>query len=99
MTAAIMALRDGHAAAEAVAAYAPQLGSGWVFLVALVLGGVMRLLMEWQLRRTLAEIFRGAPGGSVVVVRKRGLGGSMWIQVGPRAASAPTVWRGRAELR
>ena len=29
--------------------------------------------MEWQLRLTLAEIFQNAPGGSVIVIRKRGL--------------------------
>lgn len=86
-----------HGAAEAVAPYAAQLKVGWV-LIPLAMGGLLRLLMEWQLRRTLTEIFQRAPGGSVVVVRKRGLGGSMWIQVGPQPDPAPVIWPGQAEL-
>jgi hypothetical protein len=58
--------------------------------------GVLRLLMEWQLRRTLRMIFEQAPGGSVIAVRKRGLGGAMFVQVGPRYT--PGIWAGRAEL-
>ena len=86
-----------HAAAEAIAPYAAQPKAGWI-LIPLVAGGIFRLLMEWQLRRTLAEIFQRAPGGSVVVVRKRGLGGSMWIQVGPRPASGARLRPDQAEL-
>jgi hypothetical protein len=86
-----------HAAAEAIAPYAAQPKVSWI-LIPLAIGGIFRLLMEWQLRRTLAEIFQHAPGGSVIVVRKRGLGGSMWIQVGPRSAPGPGIWPGRAEL-
>lgn len=86
-----------HAAVEAITPYAAQPKAGWI-LIPLAMGGVFRLLMEWQLRRTLAEIFQRAPGGSVVVVRKRGLGGSMWIQVGPRPTPDPVLWPGQAEL-
>ena len=86
-----------HAAAEAIAPYAAQPKVGWI-LIPLAIGGIFRLLMEWQLRRTLTEIFQHAPGGSVIVVRKRGLGGSMWIQVGPRSVPGPGIWPGQAEL-
>ena len=79
-----------HAAAEAIAPYAAQPKAGWI-LIPLAIGGIFRLLMELQLRWTLTEIFQHAPGGSVIVVRKRGLGGSMWIQVGHRGAPAPTA--------
>lgn len=84
--------------AEAIAPYAAQPEVGWTILIPLVIGGLFRLLMEWQLRLTLAEIFQHAPGGSVIVIRKRGLGGTMWIQVGPRTASVPAPWAGRTEL-
>ena len=99
MTAPIIPLRGWHAVAETVAAYTPQSGVGWILLIPLVIGGILRLLMEWQLRRTLVEIFQHAPGGSVIVICKRGLGGSMWIQVGSRPASAPDISPGQAELR
>jgi hypothetical protein len=86
-----------HAAAETIAPYVAQPKAGWI-LIPLALGGIFRLLMEWQLRRTLAEIFQHAPGGSVIVVRKRGLGGSMWIQVGSKSAAGPGIWPGSTEL-
>ena len=79
---------------------APYMGlpkAGWTLIVPVLVGGFVRILLEWQLRLTLAEIFRRAPGGSVVVVKKRGLGGSMWVQVGNRPM--PTERPGRAELR
>jgi hypothetical protein len=74
---------DWHAAAEAVAPYAAQVTGAWVPVIVVVVAGVLRLLMEWQLRRTLTAIFQQAPGGSVIVIRKRGLGGAMWIHVDP----------------
>lgn len=63
----------------------PLLGlpqAGWVVIGLLVVGVIVRIVLEWQLRLTLAMIFRDAPGGSVVVIKKRGLRGSMWIRVG-----------------
>ena len=71
--------------------------AGWILIVPVVVGGFVRILMEWQLRRTLREIFQRAPGGSVVVIQKRGLGGSMWVRVG--SGPTPGSWPGRAELR
>jgi hypothetical protein len=68
-----------------------------ILIISVVVGGFIRLLMEWQLRRTLKEIFERAPGGSVVVIHKRGLGGSMWVQVG--SGAAPTGWPVRTEIR
>jgi hypothetical protein len=59
-------------------------------------GTLTRILLEWQMRLTVTEIFRRAPGGSVVVVRDRGLRGSMWIQVGD--GPAPGTWPLRPEL-
>jgi hypothetical protein len=84
-------------AAETVAPYAGLPKAGWILIIPLAVATVHRLLMEWQLRRTLAEIFQHAPAGSVVVINKRGLGGSMWVQVGtrpvPRSRSGPTELR------
>jgi hypothetical protein len=77
--------------------YAGLPKAGWILIVPVVVGGFVRILMEWQLRRTLREIFQRAPGGSVVVIQKRGLGGSMWVQVG--SGPTPGSWPGRAELR
>lgn len=71
-------------AAEALAPYASPPKAGWILTIPLVAAAVLRLLMEWQLRRTLAEIFQHAPSGTVIVIRKRGLGGSMQVQVGSR---------------
>jgi hypothetical protein len=96
MTVPITPSGGWHAAAEAVAPYAAQAKAGWIPVVVIVVAGVLRLLMEWQLRRTLGAIFQQAPGGSVIIVRKRGLGGTMWIQVGPRHMPGP--WAGRAEI-
>jgi hypothetical protein len=84
---------------KAVEAVAPHTGlpkAGWILIVPVAVAGLFRLLMEWQLRRTLAEIFRHAPGGSIIVIRKRGLGGTMWIQVGGRPV--PGTWPVRTEL-
>jgi hypothetical protein len=97
MTAPIISPGSWHAAAEAIAPYAAQANAGWIPVITIIAIGVFRLLMEWQLRRTLGEIFQQAPGGSVIIVRKRGLGGTMWVQVGPR--HMPGIWPGRAELR
>ncbi len=96
MIAPIISHGGWQAAAEAITPYAAQPKASWILLIPLAIGGIFRLLMEWQLRLTLAEIFRCAPGGSVIVIRKRGLGGTMWIQIGPRTAPGP--WPGRAEL-
>lgn len=84
-------------AVEAVVApYAGSPKADWILIISLVVAGFLRLLMEWQQRRTLAEIFQHAPGGSIIVVKKRGLGGSMWVQVGTR--TMPGSWPGREEL-
>jgi hypothetical protein len=96
MKAPIIPSGGWHAVAEAVAPYAAQAKAGWIPVAVIVAAGVLRLLMEWQLRRTLGTIFQQAPGGSVIIVRKRGLGGAMWVQVGPR--QMPDAWPGRAEL-
>ena len=40
-----------HAAAEAIAPYAAQPKAGWI-LIPLAIGGIFRLLMEWQLWST-----------------------------------------------
>jgi hypothetical protein len=85
-----------HAAAEILAPYAAQAHASWLPLIAVAAAGILRLLKEQQLRRTLSAIFQQAPGGSVIIVRKRGLGGTMWVQVGPR--NTPVIWPGRAEL-
>jgi hypothetical protein len=71
-------------AVEAVAPYAGSPKADWILIISLVAAAFLRLLMEWQQRRTLAEIFQYAPGGSIIVIKKRGLGGSMWVQVGTR---------------
>lgn len=86
-----------HAAAEAAAPFAAQAVAAWIPVIAVIGAGVMRLVMEWQLRRTLTAIFEQAPGGSVIVIRRRGLGGTLWVQVGPRYMPTGT-WPGRAEL-
>jgi hypothetical protein len=58
-------------------------GISWILIVVTIAaGGLIRVVLEWQLRLTLTEIFRSAPGGSVVVLQKRGLGGAMWVRVG-----------------
>jgi hypothetical protein len=88
---------SGQGAAETIAPYVVLPGTGWTLVVSLVAVGLLRLLAEWQLRRTLAEIFSRAPGGSVIIVRKRGLGGTMWIHVG--SGHVPSRWPGTAELR
>ena len=82
--------------AEAAAPYAAEAKAVWIPIAVIVTAGIFRLLMEWQLRRTLCAIFQQAPDGSVVIVRKRGLGGTMWVQVGLR--HIPGAWPGRAEL-
>jgi hypothetical protein len=96
MTEPIISPGSWHAAAEAIAPYAAQAKYGWTPVIAILAAGVLRLLMEWQLRRTLGEIFQQAPGGSIIIVRKRGLGGTMWVQVGPRHLQG--TWPRRAEL-
>ncbi|MFF0867694.1 hypothetical protein ACFYUV_38445 [Nonomuraea sp. NPDC003560] len=71
--------------------------SAGVMLIALVVGGIFRLLAEWQRRLTLVALVERAPGGTVVV-QERGLGGpAMWVQVGhgPRAISPPQLPPGR----
>jgi hypothetical protein len=83
-------------AAEAIAPYTGLPKASWILIIPLAAAGLLRLLMEWQLRRTLAGIFRHAPGGSVIVIRNRGLGGTMWIQVGTRPV--PSTWPARTEL-
>ena len=82
---------------ETIAPYAALSGTGWAVIAPVVVAGLMRLLAEWQLRRTLSEIFSRAPDGSVVIIRRRGLGGMMWIQVG--SGHMPRRWPGAAELR
>lgn len=68
-----------HAAAEAIAPYAAQ-PKGRLDPHPPRDRRIFRLLMEWQLRRTLIEIFQHAPGGSVIVVRKRGgMSNSRWV--------------------
>jgi hypothetical protein len=84
-------------AAETVAPYAGLPKAAWALAIPLATAVGLRLLMEWQLRWTLSEIFRHAPSGSVIVIKNRGLGGSMWIQVGSRPV--PRSRRGPAELR
>jgi len=82
--------------AEAIAPYTAQAKDGWIAVVAIVVVGALKLLQEWQMRLILGEIFRQAPGGSVIIIRKRGLGGTMWVQVGPRYM--PGIRPRRAEL-
>jgi len=69
----------------------------WSLAILLIATAIFRMLMEWQLRRTLTEVFQHAPTGSIIVIKERGLGGSMWIQVGsgPESRSGS----GPAELR
>ena len=61
------------AVATNVAPYAaPYAGlpkAGWILLIPMAVGCVIRVLLEWQLRLTLSQIFERAPGGSVVVIR------------------------------
>jgi hypothetical protein len=78
-------------AARVIAPHVSLPVTGWALIAELI-----RFLAERQLRRTLTEIFRQAPGGSVIVIRNRGLGGSVWIQVGP--GHVPGCRPGRAEL-
>jgi hypothetical protein len=70
--------------------------TGWALITPLAVTGLIRFLAERQLRSTLNEIFRHAPGGSVIVIRNRGLGGSVRIQVGP--GHVPGRRPGRTEL-
>jgi hypothetical protein len=71
--------------------------AGWIPIIWVLAGGFIRILLEWQMRLTLVEIFRHAPGGSVVVIRKRGLRGTMWVQVGN--GPVPGSRARQAELR
>ena len=87
---------SGQGTAETIAPYVVLPGTGWALVVSLAAAGLLRLLAEWQLRRTIAEIFSRAPGGSVIIIRKRGLGGTMWIRVG--SGPVPGRWPGTAEL-
>jgi hypothetical protein len=71
-------------------------GASWSCLGALVIWGVLRLLFEWQVRVTLIALVERSPGGTVVVVMSRGLGGrAMWVQVGngSRPEISPPVGR------
>jgi hypothetical protein len=98
MTAPTVPHGDWLTAAETIAPYTGLPKATWIFIILLMIGGLFRLLMERQLRLTLAEIFLHAPGGSVIVIRNRGLGGSMWIRVGTGPVPGPGSWPGRAEL-
>jgi hypothetical protein len=64
--------------------YVVQLpGGAWMVLCIWIVNGVLRLLSEWQLRHTLIEVLDHSPGGTVVVVRRRRVGGpDVWMQVG-----------------
>jgi hypothetical protein len=75
-------------ATRVIAPYVSLPATSWALITPLAVTGLIRFLAERQLRGTLTEIFRHAPGGSVIVVRNRGLGGSVWIQVGPGHVSA-----------
>ena len=81
-------------AAKVTASHVSLPATGWALIIPLAVAGLIRFLAEWQLRGTLTEILRHAPGGSVIVIRNRGLGGSVRIQVGP--GHAPSHARGRA---
>lgn len=83
-------------AARVIAPHVSLPVTGWALITPLAVAELIRFLAERQLRRTLTEIFRQAPGGSVIVIRNRGLGGSVWIQVGP--GHVPGCRPGRAEL-
>jgi hypothetical protein len=87
----------GQRAAETIVPCAVMPGTSWSLIIVMAAAGLLRLMAEWQLRRTLAEIFSHAPSGSVIIIRKRGLGGTMWIKVGP--GHVPSRWPGTAELR
>ena len=84
-------------AVKVIAPHVSLPATGWALIIPLAVTGLIRFLAERLLRRTLTEIFRQAPGGSVVVIRNRGLGGSLWIQVGP--GHVPGGRPGRTELR
>lgn len=85
-------------AAKVIAPHVASLPvTGWALITPLAVAGLLRFLAERQLRSTLAEIFRQAPGGSVIVIRNRGLGGSVRIQVGP-GGQVPGRRPGRTEL-
>jgi hypothetical protein len=83
-------------AAKVIAPHVSLPGTGLALITPLAIAGLIRFLAERQLRSTLTEIFRHAPGGSVIVIRNRGLGGSVWIQVGPGHVSGCRP--GRTEL-
>ena len=83
-------------AAKVTASHVSLSATGWALITPLAVAGLIRFLAERQLRGTLTEIFRHAPGGSVIVIRNRGLGGSVWIQVGP--GHGPCGRPGRTEL-
>lgn len=62
-------------------------------LVPLVVIGAIRLLAEWQRRKTLVAVLINAPAGSVVN-QGRGLGGppvTIWVGSGPRPAVVVSV--------
>jgi hypothetical protein len=54
----------GWLTVDSPAPYASPPKASWILIAALAGSAVLGLLMEWQLRRTLAEIFRHAPGSS-----------------------------------
>jgi hypothetical protein len=83
-------------AAKVLAPHVSLAVTGWALITPLAVAGLIRFLAERQLRSTLTEIFRRAPGGSVIVIRNRGLAGSVWIQVGP--GHVPGCRPGRTEL-
>jgi hypothetical protein len=97
MTGPIIPSEGWHAVTEAIAPYVVQPEVGWIMLFSVLISGLLRLLMEWQLRCTLTEVLQRAPGGSVIIVRKRG-GSVMWIQVGSRPTPSSGIRPRRTEL-
>lgn len=88
----LSAIHEAWLKATEAITHAGAPGAAWTLLIPLVATGILRLLAEWQNRHTITRIFQHAPDGSIIVISKRGLGGTMWIQVGTRPAPAQHSW-------
>jgi hypothetical protein len=60
--------------------------AGSLMLAALVVSGVLRLLTEWQRRKTLLALLSGAPQGSRVIRQDTSGGQLMKVSVGSSAS-------------
>jgi hypothetical protein len=75
---------------SAVLAHAASWQAMILLLGVLVIGLAGRLLAEWQRRKTLVDVMKEAPPGTVIE-QKRGRGGpAVRIEIGPAAGESNT---------